>query len=84
MFTRHPDITRLLDRRAVSGLIEHDRSHEDRRVLVLTATRKGLKLLEGMNRPMADLHRRQLGHMERAELKELIRLLQKSRADALT
>ena len=51
-------------------------------MLVVTATRKGLKLFEGMNRPVAELHRRQLEHMKRAELKGFIRLLQKARAEA--
>ena len=84
MITRYPDITRLLDRLAASGLAERDRSHEDRRVVVVTATKKALKLLERLDRPVAELHKRQLGHMKRAELKELVGLLQKARSETAT
>jgi DNA-binding MarR family transcriptional regulator len=82
MITRYPDITRLLDRLEASGLIERARSRDDRRVVVVTATRKALELLARLDRPVAKLHLRQLGHMTRAALKELIRLLEKARAEA--
>lgn len=84
MITRYPDITRLLDRLAASGLVERIRSREDRRVVVVTASRKALELLEQLDGPVAELHLRQLGHMTRAELSELIRLLDKARMERAT
>ena len=81
MITRYPDITRLLDRLAASGLVERDRSRDDRRVVVVTATQKALELLGRLDRPVAELHLRQLGHMTRAELKEIIRLLGRARTE---
>lgn len=79
MITRFPDMTRLLDRLAASGFVSRERSEEDRRVVVAKATRKGIEVLGRLDRPVARLHVRQLGHMRRGELMELIRLLEKAR-----
>ena len=43
-------------------------------------TDKALKLLGAMDQPVMDLHHRLIGHLNRTELKELIRLLEKARA----
>jgi DNA-binding MarR family transcriptional regulator len=74
-----PDVTRLIDRLADAGLVERTRIAEDRRVVLIRITRKGLDLLSRLDRPTMDLHRRQLGHMSPTELGELSRLLYKAR-----
>lgn len=79
MITRQPDITRLLDRLESLKMIARDRSREDRRVVVVTPTKKALEILGKLDGPVATLHRRQLGHMTRSELTTLIRLLEKAR-----
>jgi DNA-binding MarR family transcriptional regulator len=79
MITRMPDITRLVDRLEAAGLVERRRTEEDRRVVLVTITAAGLALLARLDRPVLDLHRRQLGHLTRAELAELNRLLVKAR-----
>jgi len=79
MITRQPDITRLLDRLDGAGLIARDRSREDRRVVVVTLTKKALEILARLDGPVTTLHRRQLGHMTHPELATLIRLLEKAR-----
>lgn len=75
-----PDITRLVDRLVESGLVERARTAEDRRVVLVRITRAGLKVLRELDRPVVDLHRAQIGHMTRAELTELNRLLCKARS----
>ncbi len=82
MITRDPDITRLLDRLEKRGLISRTRDSGDRRVVTTRITAAGRKLLEPFNKPIAELHRRQLGHMTASELKALSRLLQRARKRA--
>jgi DNA-binding MarR family transcriptional regulator len=79
MITRMPDITRLVDRLEAAGLVERRRTEEDRRVVLVRITPAGLDVLSRLDRPVLDLHRRQLGHLSRAELAELNRLLVKAR-----
>ena len=74
-----PDTTRLLDRLEKSGLVKRSRTSEDRRVVLISITRKGLDLLTRLDKPLLELHSAQLGHMTRAELTELSRLLVKAR-----
>src|SRR4051812_3405812 len=79
MITRTPDLTRLVDRLERAGLAERIRTDEDRRVVLVRVTPAGLELLARLDRPLLDLHRRTLGHLARAELAELNRLLVKAR-----
>lgn len=44
-----PDVTRLVDRMEKSGLVERDRSAEDRRLSLTRITPRGLALVEEMN-----------------------------------
>lgn len=80
MVTRVPDITRLIDRLEEARLARRERSREDRRVVCITITPAGVKLLERLDDPVRQLHRRLLGHLGKAELKELNALLVKARA----
>ena len=70
-----PDVTRLLDRMEDAGLIVRERSTVDRRLVATRVTRAGLDLLERLEEPVRDFHRRQLGHMGRQQLRTLIELL---------
>ena len=79
MITRLPDITRLVDRLEAENLVRRERSDEDRRVVRVKATQKGLDVLAGLDGPVGALHKSQLGHLSRAELAELSRLLEKAR-----
>ncbi len=79
MVTRMPDITRLVDRLEDAGLVTRCRTAEDRRVVLVKITPAGLELLGRLDQPVLDLHRRLLGHLSRAELAELNRLLVKAR-----
>jgi DNA-binding MarR family transcriptional regulator len=70
-----PDVTRLLDRLEDAGLVERERSESDRRLVNTRITRSGLDLLDKLDEPIAAAHKRQLGHMTRAQLRTLIDLL---------
>lgn len=80
LVARVPDVTRLIDRLESAGLVERSRCNEDRRVVYVAITRRGLDLLARLDRPMMDLHTRQLAHLSRRELAELSRLLVKARS----
>ena len=79
MITRVPDITRLVDRLETAKLVERCRTPDDRRVVIVKVTHKGLEALAGLDEPIRKLHQEQLGHLTRTELGELNRLLVKAR-----
>ncbi len=76
MITRDPDLTRLLDRMEKRELISRSRSTTDRRVVLAKITRTGLDVLASLDQPVVAMHRRQLGHLSEAQLKQLIALLE--------
>jgi DNA-binding MarR family transcriptional regulator len=77
--TQVPDLTRLIDRLHAEGLVDRQRSDEDRRVVLIRLTAKGRSRLAQLDGPLEQLHRRQLGHLTKKELAELNRLLVKAR-----
>jgi MarR family transcriptional regulator, 2-MHQ and catechol-resistance regulon repressor len=74
-----PGITGLIDRLEAAGLVERERSAEDRRVVFVTLTDKATKTLAKMDRPLIELHERLMKHMSSAEINDLVRLLDKVR-----
>jgi len=74
-----PAITGLLDRLEKQGLVRRERSSDDRRVIHVEITEDARRILSDLDRPVLDLHQALLGHLSRSELKELNRLLEKSR-----
>src|SRR6266849_2980951 len=80
MITRDPDITRLLDRLEKRGLISRCRETRDRRTVLTRITPEGLKLLTRLDEPVQEGHRKQLGHLGRQRLRELMELLQEARS----
>jgi DNA-binding MarR family transcriptional regulator len=70
-----PDVTRLLDRLEEAGLIERSRDAADRRLVTTRITAKGQQMLRELDAPVVEMHRRQLGHMTREQLRTLIELL---------
>jgi DNA-binding MarR family transcriptional regulator len=79
LITRVPDVTRLIDRLEHSGLAKRARTTQDRRVVLVSITKKGLSLLESLDKPLMEVHKRQLRHMTREDLADLNRLLVKAR-----
>ena len=79
LVTRVPDITRLVDRLITADLAERERSLDDRRVVHIRITAKGLELLARLDEPVAHLHHSQLQHLGRGELQQLSTILEKAR-----
>ena len=84
MISRDPDITRLLDRMEARGLIARARGERDRRIVRTRITAEGLRVLEELDAPVQELHRRQLHHLPAKELRQLLRLLERARLQAET
>lgn len=74
-----PGITGLIDRLQRAGLVQRQRCEQDRRVIYVALTGKAAKLLSELDAPLLDLHKKLLGHLSKAELSELSRLLEKVR-----
>jgi DNA-binding MarR family transcriptional regulator len=77
-----PGITGLIDRLEQAGLVNRQRCPEDRRVIFVAISDQALKLLDRLDGPLHDLQRRLLDQLTAAELKTLIRLLEKVRKSA--
>lgn len=82
LVTSVPDVTRLIDRLIEAGLVERERSEEDRRIVFIRITKDGLDRLAQVDQPLLDLHLAQLGHLSRGELATLNELLVKARRPA--
>ncbi|MBY0528377.1 MAG: MarR family transcriptional regulator [Gemmataceae bacterium] len=74
-----PGITGLIDRLERGALVARRRCTEDRRVVFVSITPQGLELLSRLDEPLQALHAEALGHLSRAELESLSRLLEKAR-----
>jgi DNA-binding MarR family transcriptional regulator len=79
MITAEPDITRLLARLKKLNLIRQQRDRNDRRVLWTQISEAGLELLREMEPVIQKAPAEMLGHLNGAELAELIRLLELAR-----
>ncbi|MEO7455697.1 MAG: MarR family transcriptional regulator [Gemmatimonadaceae bacterium] len=77
-----PDVTRLLDRLEEADLVARERDASDRRLVTTRITSSGLELLAQLDAPVTEAHKRQLGHMTRAQLRSLIELLDLAREHA--
>jgi DNA-binding MarR family transcriptional regulator len=80
MITRDPDVTRLLDRMEKRGLISRTRETRDRRLVTARITQDGLKLVDRMDEPVQEIHRKLLGHLGKDRLRALSELLAAARA----
>lgn len=79
LISRAPDITRLLDKLERRGLVARQRLPENRRVVQVGITRKGLDLLSQLDGAVRECHERQLGHLSAAQLASLVELLRLAR-----
>lgn len=79
LVSRAPDITRLLDKLEERKLIVRDRPADNRRIVCIGITPVGIALLDELQEPIRDCHKRQLGHLSAKTLKELVALLRAAR-----
>jgi DNA-binding MarR family transcriptional regulator len=70
-----PDVTRLLDRLEAAKLIGRRRGGEDRRYVVTRITKAGLRLIDQVQQRIDEIHEEQLGHLDEAQLRQLVALL---------
>ena len=78
LYTRVPDVTRLLDRLADKGWITRERDPNNRRVVRSRLTSIGAELVESVYLPLQDLESKQLFSLTEEEKKELASLLIKA------
>jgi DNA-binding MarR family transcriptional regulator len=76
MINRDPDITRLLDRLERRGLVARSRQGRDRRVIISHITLAGLELLRGLDRPIEEFNRQQMGDVSEQQLRVLLKVLE--------
>ena len=72
---RDPDITRLVDRLDTRGLVKRTRSEQDRRVVEVEITRKGLEVLQHLEPHSARMPQALIGHVAPRKLRQLSTLL---------
>ncbi len=77
MLEKSPNTTRLIDKLIKKGFVERARSKEDRRVVYVIITNKGLKMLEKVNVVIDDVSL--LVNLSDDEAKQLNYLLDKMR-----
>lgn len=78
VLTRAADATRLVDRLTREGLVERQPSGQDRRVVLVRATRAGRALFKRLTGAIKALHREQWSSLTLAELRTLRTLLVKA------
>lgn len=78
MIARDADVTRLLDRLEKAGLVRRARDDRDRRVVKTCITDRGVRLLDTLAAPVAEMHERQLGHLGEVKLRHLLGLLEEA------
>lgn len=82
MINRDPDVTRLADRTVKLGLARRTRDADDRRVVKLFITQKGLEMLGRLDPAVEKFLKQALGGMSSKRLKLLGDLLSEVRAAA--
>lgn len=81
LIARDPDVTRLMDRLEKRGLLTRDRAQEDRRVVTHCLTGEGLALVNELDGPVRELHRRNLRGLDSAKLQTLMSILAEIRIE---
>jgi len=84
MIARDPDITRLVDRLGRRGLVSRGRSRQDRRVVEVGITEKGLHALRSLDGHVDRFPKAMLGHLGLKKLEQLVALLEAIIAEQAT
>lgn len=78
LYTRVPDVTRLLERMVDKGWITRERDQTNKRVVRSRLTQIGIELVESAYAPLMELETKQLSHMSEDEKQQLSHLLNKA------
>jgi len=79
LVSKAPDITRLLDRLEDQRFISRERPEDNRRVVKVSITNKGLKILQKLDHEVLECSKKQLGHLNDSQLNQLVGLLRLAR-----
>lgn len=79
MIERTPGITRMIDRLEAKGLVAREVRPHDRRCVYCRVTKKGLSLLKLLDDPVEEFNRSAFRALSKAELKQFVGLLEKTR-----
>ena len=77
MVQRSSNVTRIVDKLAIKGLVERTLSFEDRRKMDIIITDKGLELLKKLDKKVEDFHKPMMHNLSSDEAETLKRLIQK-------
>ncbi len=78
LYTRVPDVTRLLDRLADKGWVSRERDMKNRRIVRSQLTSIGIELVESISQPMKELESKQYSSLSKSEKETLVHLLNKA------
>ena len=78
LYTRVPDVTRLLERMVDKGWITRERDSVNKRLVRSRLTDIGIELVESAYTPLRELESKQLNHLSAKEKKTLSDLLNKA------
>jgi DNA-binding MarR family transcriptional regulator len=81
MVEKSPDITRLVDRLEAQGLVQRDRSRDDRRLSLTRITARGLDLLKEISPKIDELNRLLAKRLSRRDCIEISRICESIYAD---
>ena len=76
LISRDPDITRLIDRLSKRGFVKRSPSRQDRRVVEVAITDKGLEILRELDAHVERVPKALLGHLGGQKLRQLRKLLE--------
>ncbi len=77
MIERASDITRIIDRLEKQGLVERDRTNEDRRISITRITEKGIEILNKLNKIVEQEHISHTKNLNDDQCRQLSMLLEK-------
>jgi len=78
LYTRVPDVTRLLDRLADKDWITRERDIDNRRIVRSRLTKIGKELVTSVYLPVKELEKKQLSSLTDREKQTLVKLLHKA------
>lgn len=77
MIEKSPDTTRLIDRLEKQGLVERDRTNDDRRMSITRITDKGLKVVKEIQPRIEEVNKSITKNLTTEECKSLSGLIEK-------
>ena len=79
LVTPEPDVTRLIDRLEKGGFVRRERDGEDRRIVRVGITPRGLSLLADLDEPVKAWLKASMNCLPASDLKSLVGLLERLR-----